>query len=236
MNIHYLQHVPFEGPGSIADWATMRGHQITITRLYYDEPFPLVHELDCLIILGGPMGVYDEDKYPWLEREQQFIAQAISAKKAVLGICLGAQLIAHVLGAKIYPNTYKEIGWFPIHLTEEGQVSRCFQHIPSGLEVFHWHGDTFDLPDGATWTAFSSACQHQAFMYNESVIALQFHLETTPQSANQLITNAQHELVDAPFIQRAEAILSDSQRFIRINLGMQGLLESLEQLVTQTSH
>ena len=120
MNIHYLQHVPFEDLGSIKNWAKIRGHRVTATRFYRAEPLPFLDELDWLIIMGGPMNIYEEDKYPWLGHEKRFIEEVIKTDKVVLGICLGAQLIADVLGVRIYENIHKEIGWFPIQLTSEG--------------------------------------------------------------------------------------------------------------------
>jgi GMP synthase-like glutamine amidotransferase len=230
MNIHWIQHVPFEGLGSIEGWAGSHGHRMTSTRVYQGELFPSVNCLDWLIIMGGPMNVYEDKKYPWLVNEKRFIEDTIKAGKIVLGICLGAQLIADVLGAKVYPNTYKEIGWFPVYLTNEGQQFPLFKGLASGAEVFHWHGDTFDLPQGAIQIAQSSACQNQAFIYDERVVGLQFHLETTRQGAEQLIAHCGEELVTAPFIQPREIILSDEGKFQRINQIMQEVLDQLEHI------
>ncbi len=227
MNIHYLQHVPFEGLGSIETWANTRGDSIAVSRLYQGDALPALDAVDLLVIMGGPMSVNDEREFPFLVAEKQFIAAAIQAGKRVLGICLGAQLIATALRAKVYRNTQKEIGWFPIELTEAGRNSRLFARVPSGSDVFHWHGETFDLPDGAEWLAQSQVCRHQAFSYREHVIGLQFHLETTPESATQLIVNCGDELVAAPFIQSAEAMLAQPERFAAINRMMSGLLEEL---------
>lgn len=145
MNIHYLQHVPFEDLGMIADWIDENGYHSRVSRLYQGEALPNVNDIDWLIVMGGPMGVYDEDQYPWLVDEKRCIERAIAKGRVVLGICLGAQLIANVLGARVYPHTRKEIGWFPITLTREGAQSPLFTELPSPFEVFHWHGDTFDL-------------------------------------------------------------------------------------------
>lgn len=227
MNIHWFQHVPFEGLGSIEAWARAGGHQITSTQFYTDNPLPSLNDVDWLIIMGGPMNVYEEERYPWLVKEKRFIGEAIEAGKIVLGICLGAQLIADVLGAKIYPNAYKEIGWFPIQKTEEAKRSRIFEALPSKIEVFHWHGDTFDLPAGAVRVARSAACENQAFIYNKRVVGLQFHLETTRQAAEQLIAHCANENVEGPFIQTPDTMLSNERRFERINEVMRRLLDML---------
>jgi len=227
MNIHYFQHVPFEDLGSIEEWAKCRGHRLSVTQLYATPSLPALADLDWLIIMGGPMNVYEIERYPWLAQEKRMIEQAIKAEKVVLGICLGAQLIADVLGAKIYKNRHKEIGWFPIQLTPAGQQSPLLPGNPSELEVFHWHGDTFELPSGAIHLAQSAACVHQAFVYRERVIAFQFHLETTRRNAELLITHGKDELVDAPFIQTPEAMLSDEGRFQRINQVMEKILDYL---------
>ncbi|MCG8378009.1 MAG: type 1 glutamine amidotransferase, partial [Proteobacteria bacterium] len=112
MNIHFLQHVPFEGLGSIENYINEKSHHLSCSRLYLDQELPSVNDLDWLFVMGGPMGIYDEDQYPWLDREKKFIKQCIDSGKIVLGFCLGAQLIADVLGAKVYKNQYREIGWF----------------------------------------------------------------------------------------------------------------------------
>ena len=112
MNIHCIQHVPFENPGSIGDWIKHKGYRLSTTRLYGGESLPDIDPIDWVIIMGGPMGIYDEDKYPWLKEEKVFIKNALDKGKVVIGICLGAQLIAGVLGAKIYKNRYREIGYF----------------------------------------------------------------------------------------------------------------------------
>lgn len=228
MNIHYLQHVPFENLGSIADWTREHHHHVTVTRLYEDEEFPTQGHFDWLIVMGGPMNIYEERKYSWLAREKRFIEHTITAGKVVLGICLGAQLLANVLGARIYNNCEKEIGWFPIQLIENAIYCPIFQDVPTKFDVFHWHGDTFDLPRDALHLATSKACRHQAFSYNNRIIGFQFHLETTRRNAEQLITHCRDELVEAPFIQTSEAMLADEVRFQRINEVMQRILEQLE--------
>lgn len=229
MKIHYLQHVPFEGLGSIENWICERNHQLTVTRVYENVDFPAMQDFEWLIIMGGPMNIYEDERYPWLKAERQFIKETIHAGKTVLGICLGAQLIADALGAKVFPNPDKEIGWFPIELTSEGRASWLLRDFPDKLKVFHWHGDTFPLPPGAIRLARSQVCEQQAFLYQERVLALQFHLETTRPSAEQLIENCGNELVNAPFIQSTDSILADDRKFTNINHLMRLLLMKLEE-------
>ena len=216
LKIHYLQHVPFEGLSSIAEWVFLNGHVLTSTQLFTDSNLPEPHDIDWLIIMGGPMGVYDEEKFHWLVSEKQLIKKAIESGKTIIGICLGAQLIAEVLGAKVYPNNYKEIGWHPIELNAKALENKLFKGFAEKLTVFHWHGDTFDLPVNAIRLASSEACNNQAFLYNEKVLGLQFHFEMTERALKDMIENGSAELKPAPFIQTAETILNN-QKFIEEN-------------------
>lgn len=208
MRAHYLQHVPFEDLGNIAPWLESAGYQITATKFYESTKIPNLEQFDLLIIMGGPMSVNDEDRFPWLRTEKQFIRQAIECGKAVLGICLGAQLIVSALGETVYPNRRKEIGWFPVEgLPRKSKATFCF---PQSIEVFHWHGETFDLPDGAVLLAKSEACQNQAFQLGQAVIGLQFHLETTPESAKAMVKNCREELLPSKFVQPETMILDQA--------------------------
>jgi GMP synthase-like glutamine amidotransferase len=228
LRIHYLQHVPFEGLSSIELALKEKGHDITSTHLYDDQPLPRVSDIDWLIIMGGPMGIYDEEIYPWLSDEKRFIKDVIDSGKIVLGICLGAQLIANVLGAKVYKNKYREIGWFKINCLPEIEGTILSSAIPDQLEVFHWHGDTFDIPTGAKALASSEACKNQGFILNNRVVGFQFHLETTFQSASSLINNCRNELDGSHYVQTESEILSDNLKFTPINKAMFSVLKALE--------
>lgn len=138
---------------------------------------PPVSSLSGLIVMGGPMGVYEQDRYPFLKRELDYIGKVIGAKKPVLGVCLGSQLIAHALGARVYPNKKKEIGWYKIRLTDDGKKDPLMQRGGVAPWVFQWHGDTFDLPKGARRLASSPLCKNQAFRFGQNVYGLQYHLE-----------------------------------------------------------
>jgi GMP synthase-like glutamine amidotransferase len=229
MRLHYIQHVEFEGPANIESWAEDQGWQVSGTRPYRLEKPPGPDEFDWLVIMGGPMNIYEENEYPWLASEKRFIAKAIESDKIVLGICLGAQLIADVLGGRVMSNRHKEIGWFPITLRPEGLSSAPFQGFPNGFPAFHWHGDTFSLPPGAVMLAESEACPAQAFSANGGrVLALQFHLESSVESVRALIQNCSSELVDGEYIQGADAILGKKENFSSIHGTMLKLFENMK--------
>ncbi|MGQ1948609.1 type 1 glutamine amidotransferase [Geofilum sp. OHC36d9] len=206
LRIHCIQHVPYEGPGAVLDWAEVNGAAVSYSHLYKGHALPDLQTLDMLLVMGGPMGIYDVKDFPWLPDEKIFIRQCIDHGKIVLGICLGAQLIADVLGARVFPNAQKEIGWFPIQLDDTMQ--QILELNEASAVVFHWHGDTFDLPLGAIHLAKSEACQNQAFLFAEKVMGLQFHLETTPDSLRLMINNGLDELKTA-----GEFVDSETQMF-----------------------
>ncbi|MBN2023455.1 MAG: type 1 glutamine amidotransferase [Pirellulales bacterium] len=233
MHLHFFQHVPFEDLANVAVWAGGRGHAIAGTRLFDGEAPPAVDALDVLVVLGGPMNVDQHDEHPWLVEEKRFIAQAIERGKVVLGICLGAQLVARALGAEIRANPFKEIGWFPVALTPAGRASRVFASLPDEFVAFHWHGDTFDLPAGAARLAGSQACANQAFLYGDRVLAIQFHLEYSEASIAAMVGNGAEEFVPGPFIQSPREMVGREDYLARTRAG---LMDVLDRLVEATSH
>jgi GMP synthase-like glutamine amidotransferase len=227
MRAHYLQHVPFEGLGSIDAWLRSRDYEITSTGFFRSDLLPDVEGIDFLVVMGGPMSINDEAEYPWLVEEKRFIKSAIERGVPVLGICLGAQLIASAMGAAVGSNPVKEIGWFPIEAVVSGGNS-VFQ-FPAQVEVFHWHGETFALPAGAVRLAKSDGCENQAFQIGGNVIGLQFHLETTPESARAIVENCRDELVEGEYIQsEAEILRASREQYQRINGLMGDILEYLQ--------
>ncbi len=228
MNLVYLKHVPFEGLGSIRQWAENAAAALMAVRMYANDPFPPIETIDGLIIMGGPMSVYDVEIYPWLRAEKRFVREVIARGKPVLGVCLGAQMIAKALEAEIYPNPHKEIGWFPIVKAEAVKTNPLGAFLPDQLEVFHWHGETFEIPQGAVPLASSRACSNQGFIYEDHVMGLQFHLETKPASLRALIDNCSDELTPGkPYIQTEAQMTQNQTGFEGINLAMDALLNRL---------
>jgi GMP synthase-like glutamine amidotransferase len=206
MRLHCLQHVPFEVPGAIEEWARRRGFELTTTRLFDGEFLPDVDAVDWLVVMGGPMNVYEHETYPWLDAEKDFIEAVIDADKVVLGVCLGAQLVADVLGGDVTRNPEPEIGWFPVTLSAAALESEAFGRLPATFTALHWHGDTFAIPPGAEWMASSEACENQAFQWGERVFGLQFHLEVTPEEVAELTCACAEELTGGTWIASAEEL------------------------------
>jgi GMP synthase (glutamine-hydrolysing) len=205
MRIACLQHVPFEGPGSIGEWAMARGHSFRTVRLYEGQSLPQTDDFDLLVIMGGPMSVHDEADYEWLRPEKALVAASLREEKFVLGVCLGSQILAEVLGSSVYRNAVREIGWFPVRTKQGVAGSGCFAGIPPEMPVLHWHGETYGLPPGCAYLAESEACAMQAFEH-PSALGLQFHFEVTADGLSDLIRNCGHEIGDGAWEQAPEAI------------------------------
>ncbi len=213
LRIHCLQHVPFEPPAGVAAWALRKGHTLRGCRLYRGEPLPGLHDFDWLVVMGGPMSVHDEALYPWLTGEKKLIARAIEARKRILGVCLGAQLLADVLGAKVRRSQHQEIGWFPVHLTPQGDSSGPLRDFPQPFPAFHWHGEALEIPAGAVHLAETEACKNQAFEFGGTIVGLQFHLEVTRGGVRALIQNCQAEIDSGPYQQPPDQILARKEEF-----------------------
>lgn len=195
MRIHVIQHVPFEGPGLIGEWAAERGHSLDVT-LAITERYPRPDDVDLLVVMGGPMAADDEVASPWLAAEKRFIAETISIGQLVLGVCLGAQIIAEVIGGRVRRASHKEIGWFPVHLTEAGESEPLLSGWPEHAVVGHWHGDTFDLPLGPAPVLSSEATPNQAYVFDDRVVGLQFHLEWDEATLAALLAECSSDLGD----------------------------------------
>ena len=227
IRIHYFQHVPFEGLGYIEEWAVNNNHQLSATKFYEDFTLPKITSFDWLVVMGGPMGVNDFVRFPWLKDEIELIKQAINKNKTVIGICLGSQLIASALGSKVYQNTNKEIGWFPLAKTEVGKNHALISELPNHFNSFHWHGDTFDLPHDSAHLLKTDICTNQAFLYNDKVLGLQFHFEVTAHTLKQMITNCRYELAQEAYIQSEQEILSRSDFCKKSNGYLDSILTKL---------
>lgn len=225
MRAQIFQHVPFEGPGTISTWLKTQHAEISYTRFFEGEIPPPLEDVDLLIIMGGPMSVNDMVQFPWLRIEKEFIRRAVEADIPILGICLGAQLIASAQGALIRQNPSKEIGWFPI---SGKSCDGCFR-FPETLTVFHWHGETFDLPPDAQLLASTAECTNQAFqLADKKVIGIQFHLESTPESLDSIIENCRDDLTEGPKIMsEAEMKSQASSHYPSIHQEMNRLLDFL---------
>lgn len=227
LRIHCIQHVSFEGIGYIESWAIENGHQLSYSHLYEKAEFPLQDEFDWLIVMGGPMNIYEDEIYPWLTEEKLFIRESINSNKTVLGFCLGSQLIADVLGAKVKRNREVEIGWYPIFLTKESTENYLFESLDLSKPVFHWHGDTFDIPDKCVRIAYNRACDNQAFIYRDKVIGFQFHLEVTPHSLLDMVNNGKNELIESKYIQSESEILKNGENIAACNKTLKTVLDNL---------
>jgi GMP synthase-like glutamine amidotransferase len=233
MRMHYLQHVPFEGIAAIGEWASARGHEVSRTLLFEDATLPGPAGFDLLVVMGGPMNIYEHGAYPWLAAEKALIRDAVAAGRAVLGVCLGAQLIADVLGGPVTRGAHQEIGWYPVDgLPAAG--APVFAHFPARFTALHYHGDTFALPPGAVHTASTPACPNQAFSYAGGRVAgLQFHLEVTPQSLALLVENAPPPAsAGKPWIQSSDELLSPTAPYADCRALLFELLDRMAATVT----
>jgi GMP synthase-like glutamine amidotransferase len=212
MRVHVFQHVPFEGLGSLAEILASRGDEVTWTRWYEPEPAAPPRGPHWLIVLGGPMSVHDEAALPWLRAEKAALRAALAAGRPVLGLCLGAQLLAEVQGGTVSRNPQREIGWWPV-VAEPGAPEWFRALLPPDGQVFHWHGETFALPPDAALLGSSNGCRQQAGAWGERVLALQYHLETTPASAAALVTHCPGDLAPGPFVQTAAELLGAAARY-----------------------
>jgi len=215
-----IQHSPLNTLGTIEEYAKTQSHAIESIRFYETENAPAINSFDLLIIMGGPMGVYTYRENPWLRNEKEFIKQVIDAGKPVLGICLGAQLLADILGAQVYENKYMEMGWFPIKVVSkpaskkeksQKEETEFLKGLPEKITVFHWHSQTFSLPEGAIRLYESKGCKNQGFIYNRRVVGLQFHPEVNEERIESLIERFGNIMGDGPFIQNKKAMLGQEK-------------------------
>ena len=183
-SILVLQHIACEPPAAFEDELRSRGLDVTRVELDEGDPLPDWREFPAIVVMGGPMGAYDEADHPWLVEEKQALRDAVDADVPVWGVCLGAQLLASALGARVYPGEQPEVGLLPVHLTGEAADDPVFRDAPSSFPALQWHGDTFDLPEGATLLASSPAYPHQAFRVGRSY-GLQFHIEVPLELATE---------------------------------------------------
>jgi GMP synthase-like glutamine amidotransferase len=236
LRLHVFQHVPFEGLGALESFFTARGASIATTRFFFGEKPPTPENFDMLVVLGGPMGVYDEDRHSWLREEKSALRAALDSGKPVLGLCLGAQLMSDVLGGKVTKNKNREIGWWPVEKLpglERDPIASCF---PGRFTTFHWHGDTFSIPPKATSLFRSEGCEHQGFAWGPTpgrptAVGLQFHPEITPPAIAAWLAESLKEgggdLKPGPYVQAPEAMAGGPEDFEANNAWMSALCEKL---------
>lgn len=208
MHIHYIQHAPFEKLGVIEDWAHRQGYQLSGTQTYNGETLPLVATFDFLVIMGGPQSPSQLEQYPYIRAEIELAKQAITQQKPVLGVCLGAQIIAESLGAKTTQSPNKEIGVYPVELTKEGEQDPLFKLFSRQFNVMHWHNDMPGIPNDAVLLAHSAGCPRQAFRYGDRVYGLQFHLEMTAECIEGMIAYCAEDLQPGRYVQTKEELLT----------------------------
>lgn len=227
LRIHCLQHVEFEGPGYIQDWAFENGHSLSFTRFFENEELPELDSFDLLVVMGGPMSFDDDEIYEWMPKEKSFLKEALDANKMALGICLGAQLLSIALGAEGKHGTEQEVGWFPIQFIN---TESSFSFLPPSATVFHWHGDTFEIPETAIRIAETPLFPNQGFIFENRIVAMQFHLEVTPRSVQAMIDHVGHLIPKETYTQKADHILDDTRWYAQ---NKQFLYKILDQLTSR---
>ncbi len=213
MKFAALIHAPFETPAGITAWIAARGHDLELFHLYAGEPLPTADAYDALVLMGGPMNIYQYRDHPWLPAEVRFLEHALAAGMPTLGICLGAQLLADVAGARVVQNREREIGWYSVAFTLEAR--RRFPFLPPALRVLHWHGDTFALPQGALRLAVSEACGEQGFLLEGGrAMGLQFHIEIGPTESQHLLDHCTEDLkIPGRCVQSPKQILALGHKY-----------------------
>ncbi len=228
MRLCALLHHEAEGIGSIATWIHSRGHSLAECRLFAGDDLPDPGDFDWLILMGGPMSVHDARRYKWIPKEIEFVAEAVRQQKRLLGICLGAQMIAVSQGANVGRSPYREIGWFPVSAAPTAPSSPFGGRFTGSHEMFHWHGEMFAIPATAVHLACSAACPNQAFSIGSNVLALQFHPEITPEGVFGLVESSMADLDGSAFVTDEKALMSRPQRFTESNHFLDRLLDDLE--------
>lgn len=226
MKVLIVKHARFEREGNMQSWLHRNHAEIDYLNLFEPHHFPWPESYDLIILLGGPMSINDESGFPWLVAEKRFVKQAIDVQTPVLGICLGGQLIASALGAKVTDSPETEIGW---HRVESLQGQEATFQFPKTMEIFNWHNETFDLPEGATPLIYSQACKNQGFQYGDTVIGLQCHPEVTADIIQEWIDEIGEQMVVGPFVQSRDEMFDQVES--RIERAQQLIEQILDYLV-----
>ena len=215
MKVLIIQHVDFENPGYFRNLFEAMNAEIAYLN-FFEAGYRITQEFDLLLIMGGPMNIYEEEKYPWLKEEKALSRNALEKKKMIIGVCLGSQLIADALGKRIYRIPSREIGWFPVRKTHE----EVLNFLPEYATVFHWHGESYDIPEACTAFYGTDLTPNQSFLFDNRVLALQFHMEMTPEGAEMLIENCRDELDGTSYVMSPEMIMEGFSRYRESNKKM----------------
>jgi GMP synthase (glutamine-hydrolysing) len=233
MKILFVVHASFEKPGCIESWAHKQGHYTRTVSPYKGERLPDINEFDLLVVMGGPQSSLELDKAPYLYDEIGLIEQAIKEQKRILGVCLGAQLIAEALGAKPERSPHREIGMYPVELLDSAKGDPVFSHFPSKFDVMHWHSDMPGIPTGAVLLAKSEGCPRQAFRYGDRIYGFQCHFELTLELVNGMIANCVEDLAKpGDYIRSAKELIESD--YSQINSKMEFVLDYLAKLPEPT--
>ena len=209
MRLHLIEHDPdYFNETNITLWAKKKGYHVTKTEVFNQQRLPQLDDFDWLMIMGGSQHIWQEEANPWIIGEKKFIREALTTGKNILGVCLGAQLVAESLGSEVFTNIHEEIGWHEVSVSREGKDTFLFRDIPDRFMTFHWHSDHFSLPSGCTRLASSEPTQNQAFIHESyPVVGLQFHPEYTRAIVESYADQYGHEWVPAPFVTGKEDVL-----------------------------
>lgn len=213
--LHVIQHVPFETCGSIQHWADVRTVDVQVIHPYAGDALPQVGEHDSVVLMGGPMSVNDAEALPWFAEEIEWTKALLSSKAPILGICLGGQILAKALGARVLKNEEREIGWYPVNSHENREATQLDESLPQRMPVFHWHSERFEIPEGAIPIYSSEGCKEQAFLYQGRALALQFHLEILPDTVEALIEACANEMIPGPYVQTVNEIRAKTGQHLR---------------------
>lgn len=219
LRISVLVHGPGSRPDGIVDWALERGHAVDVRYLFRGDELPKLDEFDWLISTGGPMNCHQDETYPFLAAESQLIAQAISADKGVLGLCLGAQLMARALNTRVRPNDHWEVGWHQVEV-EDPSLGK------TSLMAFQWHQDTFELPKGALLVATNAATRNQAFRLSNRIVGIQFHPEAIHEWVRECSVDPEYP--EGPFVQTRSEIVQGLIHLPAMNYWFRRLLQQIE--------
>jgi GMP synthase-like glutamine amidotransferase len=213
MRLHLLEHDPIDlSRTNITRWAKNKGHQVVHTYLCNGEELPEIDDFDWLMVMGGFAHAWEEDVYPWLRAEKEFLAKVVDHDKMILGVCFGAQLLAETLGGNVFQNKHKEIGWYEVDLTSEGQKSFLFENVPHKFVTFHWHADHFSLPPGCTRLAYTEPSANQVYILDgRPLVGLQFHPEYTVELIRYFGREWSDGWQKGPFVAGKEAIMAQTE-------------------------